>query len=260
MIINKNIEKDTYLKLVYYAFQKCDSIFLIKRNDQHKLSTNKIMGIIMQTNQYTENDIVNMYTENSKKFLEEMVSQFIDNDTIFEEDGWKENLVKLGMDSEQIEKCKIDNRFHMIESSITRFVYEHLTYSWIGKHQNSIISEKNRYLPLKYISNKAMYDEQFLYTTTYYIRLANEIKAELINKNSIYDWCFPMALEDLCFFKDGYCWLYSVAHEEILDIYCENEEEYNYLKSIGIEFEEDHFIPISEKEKKDLYYKNFNNN
>ena len=51
-----------------------------------------------------------------------------------------------------------------------------------------------------------------------------------------------------------------MAHEKICDIYCENEEEYNYLRSIGIEFEEDHFIPLSEKEKKNLYYEIFNNN
>ena len=51
-----------------------------------------------------------------------------------------------------------------------------------------------------------------------------------------------------------------MVHEKICEIYCENEEEYNYLRSTGIEFEEDYFIPFSEEEKKNLYYEIFNNN
>ena len=40
------------------------------------------------------------------------------------------------------------------------------------------------------------------------------------------------------------------------DIYCENEKEYNYLKSIEIEFMDDKFIEISNNE---LYFKNYDN-
>lgn len=252
MIINKNIENDTYLKLVHYAFQKCDSIFLIKRNDRHKLNTSKIMEIIMQTNQYSENDIIDKYLENPEKFIEEIIEQFIDNDTIFEEDDWKEKLMNLGMSSEKIEELKVNNRFHMIEGSIMQFVYETLTKHWVNKNKDSIIKTIDYYIT-------EPSGDKFLYENVYYINLTKEIKQEILNKSSIFDWCFPMALEDLCFFKDGYCWLYSVAHEEILDIYCENEEEFNYLKSIGVKFRFHHFIPLSEGEREKLYYTEFEN-
>ncbi len=81
-----------------------------------------------------------------------------------------------------------------------------------------------------------------------------EENKELLNKKSIYDWCFLTSLEDLCFYKNGYCWLYSVAHEEICDIFCENEEEYEYLKSIGIKFVDDKFVPTP---KEQLIYEEY---
>ncbi len=65
----------------------------------------------------------------------------------------------------------------------------------------------------------------------------------LYEKNSIFSWCYPESLEDLCFLKNGYYWLESVAHEDLCFIYCKDEAEYEYLKSIGIVFDEDHFVP-----------------
>lgn len=38
-------------------------------------------------------------------------------------------------------------------------------------------------------------------------------------------------------------------NEKIIDILCENEEEYNYLKSIGIRFYKDQYVPIAEELK-----------
>ncbi len=250
MVIDKNIEKDTYWKLVDYAFQKCDTISLTKQNDQHESEHKKIMDIIMSMNSYSATDILNNYSE---KFLEDMVLQFKDNDIIFDEENWKKYVKSLGMSDESIEELKKSNRYHTITGSIMRFVYKKLTESWINRNRNSIITVTNHYIT-------ELSGKKFLYNHIYYIKMTKEIQEEMLKKQSLFDWIFPTSLEDLCFFKDGYCWLYSVAHEEILDIYCENEEEYNYLKSIGVEFVEDHFIPISEKEKEALYNKNFNNN
>ena len=76
----------------------------------------------------------------------------------------------------------------------------------------------------------------------------------LLNNKNLYAWLNPDYPEDISFFKDGYCWLYSIAHENLCDIYCESKEEYEYLKSIGIEFWNDEFVPISEDE---IYYENY---
>lgn len=42
--------------------------------------------------------------------------------------------------------------------------------------------------------------------------------------------------------KDNYYIFFSISHENDYNIYCENEEEYEYLKSIGVEFYKDHFV------------------
>ncbi len=88
----------------------------------------------------------------------------------------------------------------------------------------------------------------------YFYRFSAEVKRFLLTNDDLYNWLNPEHPEDISLFKDGYCWLYSVAHEEMCDIYCRNEEEYEYLKSIGIEFYEDKFVPTP-KEK--LYYEDY---
>lgn len=65
---------------------------------------------------------------------------------------------------------------------------------------------------------------------------------KVINEKDLIDWKYPNSLDNLCFIKDNYYIFFSISHEELYDIYCENEEEYEYLKSIGVEFYEDHFV------------------
>ena len=222
MVIDKNIEKDTYWKLVDYAFQKCDTISLTKQNDQHESEHKKIMDIIMSMDSYSTTDILNNY---SGKFLEDMFSQFKNNISIFDDDYQQRYELDFRISKEESEKFKEFNRYHAITGSIKRLVYEKLTESWINRNRNSIIKVTNHYIT-------ELSGKKFLYNYIYYIKMTKEIQEEMLKKQSLFDWVFPTSLEDLCIFKNGYCWLYSVAHEEILDIYCENEEEYNYLKSI----------------------------
>lgn len=49
-------------------------------------------------------------------------------------------------------------------------------------------------------------------------------------------------LDGLYFVKDNCYWLLYIGHEKMGDIFCKNEEKYNYLKSIGLEFWKDHYI------------------
>lgn len=89
-----------------------------------------------------------------------------------------------------------------------------------------------------------------------FFKTDKELEKYMLSNSDLYAWLNPNYPEDISFFKDGYCWLYSVAHEEMCDIYCESVEEYNYLRSIGIEFIDDKFIEISNTE---LYFENYNN-
>lgn len=81
-----------------------------------------------------------------------------------------------------------------------------------------------------------------------------EVEKYILTNKSLYNWLEPKYPEDISFFKDGYCWLYSVAHEDLCEIYCDSSKEYEYLKSIGIDFWKNEYIPVS---KKELYYENY---
>ena len=50
-------------------------------------------------------------------------------------------------------------------------------------------------------------------------------------------------MDNICFYKNNKCWLYSVAHEQICDIYCDSKDEFEYLKSIGVKFIEKQYNP-----------------
>ncbi len=88
---------------------------------------------------------------------------------------------------------------------------------------------------------------------TYYFKIDEYIKNSILSsKKKIWDWIYPYGLENISFLKDNQYWLKSVAHEKLCDIYCESEQEYRYLKSIGVEFYENEYVPISDEEKVDI--------
>ncbi len=102
-----------------------------------------------------------------------------------------------------------------------------------------------------FLSSNSIFDssseENKLLFTKYYFTCSDNLCFQLLkNKSSIYDWIKP-GIEDICFLKDDKIWLYSIAHEEYCLIYCENEKEYEFLKSIGIEFEGDCFYEQKEE-------------
>lgn len=87
-----------------------------------------------------------------------------------------------------------------------------------------------------------------------FYKFDEKLKEYMLTNKDLYDWFNPDRPEDISIFKNGYCWLYSITHEEMCDIYCEDEKEYEYLKSIGIEFWESKFTPIPQNE---LYYEDY---
>lgn len=136
--------------------------------------------------------------------------------------------IKLNFDAK--EKLKI----------LEQNLFEKYHKYFIGNKEEDWVKENNSVFNVYYI--------------THFYRLGNELKEYLLSNKNLYNWLEPKYPEDICFYKNGYCWLYSVTHEEICDIYCENEEEYEYLKSIGIEFVEDKFVPTP---KEELYYEEY---
>lgn len=81
-----------------------------------------------------------------------------------------------------------------------------------------------------------------------FYRFEQPLKDYLNENKSLYRWDHPEFPSDINFFINGRCWLTSITHEEMCDIFVENKEEYEYLKSIGIEFLEEEYREIEEYE------------
>lgn len=107
------------------------------------------------------------------------------------------------------------------------------------KATNKIKDKLQQYNKYLIIEKDQSLDETLIYREGMKIALykaTDEIKEYLLSNKEIYKWHYPKYPTDVSFFKNGKCWMHTIAHEEMLQIYYETEEEFNYLKSIGIKF------------------------
>ncbi len=81
----------------------------------------------------------------------------------------------------------------------------------------------------------------------YFYKFDSSIKTLLLQNDSFYQWLHPLYPEDIAFFKNGYCWFYSVAHEEICEIYYESETQYKELLKMGVVFDEKYILPHNQR-------------
>lgn len=171
-------------------------------------------------------------------------------------------MIVRGIIENEIYKKLIDYAF--VKSNTVRFMTRNDGLS--PERKKKLISIENQFkkdLKKSFITKKP--NEEWhklncyptdIYYNYYYFQTTTEVKDYILSNQNLYAWLNPEYPEDIAFFKNGYCWLYSVAHEKLCHIYCENEEEYKYLKSIGIEFEEDDYVSIDINE---LYFENYMN-
>lgn len=85
-------------------------------------------------------------------------------------------------------------------------------------------------------------------------KMCEEVKKFLLEPKGIFKWKYPYFPEDLCFFKDGECWLETTAHDEFGIIYTNDFEDIETLKNIGVNFD---YTERNEKEI-DLFHEDYN--
>lgn len=155
---------------------------------------------------------------------------------VFRRDGFsQEDILKLNNLLNQIKKKFSNSILKMRNGS-------YWVFSKVGYSQ----------LDIEGYNDPPNYDKLF---DIVFLKLNDDIKFYLQSNDNLYKWLNPNFPEDISFFRNGYCWLYSVAHEEKCYIYCSNKKEYDYLKLIGVEFYENKYIPTL---KKELYYEEYN--
>ncbi len=231
MFASVYIQGDLYKKLMEYAFKKCNFISVRKLKDEIDDITNNVISVILsETNQTIDELIDKCSDDNSEEYIDNLAEKFEYNDLIFKVKGKK--FYKKDPKLEQFSKKGGKyGRQGIIYYCIDRILYEKATKNWLKKYRNKIIFEK----------------EEKDYTT-YYIRLTDILKNEILSKTSLKDWNFPYSVEGLAFYKDKHCWL-ATDKPVGVRIYCENQDEYEYLKSMGVIFWKKKYIPTSDNEQ-----------
>ena len=80
----------------------------------------------------------------------------------------------------------------------------------------------------------------------YVVKIDDSLDASFFDNHSLYDWRYPGFPEDICFYKDGKCFMETVAHEQLSFFYFTDEELESFLQEKNIEYWiEDDFKYIS---------------
>ena len=149
---------------------------------------------------------------------------------------------KIGFTEKQ--KTVLDKNMHVMKNNLKDFfLYSRNGCRWI-------FSECLPYSNCDPIEFDKMFEIMFFIPQ-------GKVLDYLFSNDNLYNWLNPNYPEDISFFKDGYCWLNSITHEELCFIECESVEEYRFLKSIGIKFA-DKKLCITPKEK--MYFEDYFNN
>lgn len=219
----KKLNNQTYKKLILYSLGFCNkfSLYKYKLMGISEIEERSILDFIFENTTFTGDMFL---TEYNKAMLDKIYEQCKKNKKLFleSEKRLKQSNYEYFINLSNNEKILREKQ--LINSIIEGYIYEH-------KHE-----EFKKYFKDKI---KRLGDDPSIYLVDY-----NKYAAKYILNNSknINDWIHPMNLDNLSLYIDDTLWLYSIPHENICDIYCRSEEEYEYLRSIGVEFREKYFV------------------
>ena len=216
----KEIEKSKEKQVMNYLINKCNMLILSSYNNQHEELTSKILNIVISDNHY------------SKEFVDKICETYKDDERIFDS-----NYNQL---YEKYSVNMVEERKTVIKNAIDEVVYKYYVDLFINKHKKDIIK-------VDIEENEQIIGQNFV-RTDYYFKLTPQLKTVILESN-LFDWCFPKKLEDLTFVENNFVKFFSISHEKIYDIYCSSEEEYIFLKTLGINFYDD----LYDKEEEKIY-------
>lgn len=225
----RKMSKEVYQKLIDYIFQICDVVELKRYTTGYVHNPQRVMNIILR------NKPKKLNISYTQECLDLLYAKFKDNPLIFHQgycNQYENN--NLSLNKEEIKDLINYNRRSVIEGSVYNYINDIEICNFFDKNEAHFISAKED------VNKIGDYKNSY-----YFFKLEGSLKKELQNKSSIFDWYGPYFLEDISFYKNGCCWLWSITHEEMCEICLQknDKEEYEYLKSIGIEFVEKEFAP-----------------
>lgn len=222
----KKINNNAYKKLIMYAYEICNKVELkkIKHFVVNKEKKQEILKIIISNPKFTKENLIKNYSE---KTLDDIYFEYKDDNRFFCDNEIRKKLHYKNDVEYQNVLTKYKKSY--INSIIELFLYNERCSKFLEKYDNNIIDK---------ISTE--------YEEYYYFKMDKHFIDFFMNEtDNIYDFTFPYNLENLCIYINDDIWLESVADDKLCFINCRTEEEYEKIKSFGINF-------VKEKHKKEL--------
>lgn len=244
--LKKEPKKETYRKLIEYVCKECDTVLMVI---EYNMLMNNIVRFdkICELTSLKEEDVFEEYNRNGAK----NIASIIEKTELKEQ--FSENIIKTiinGYRKAKKEYIKKKRIMEKIKDNLKRdLILERHNPEWCGQASwfepfnisTSSIEEK--------IQIEYQYKGEYLYDICFY-KLSENVKEFLLQQGRLYKFLSPNLPEDICFFKNGKCWLKTTTHEHEGYIFEQSEREKEYLKRIGIKFEEyeisDENIPYEE--------------
>jgi len=154
------------------------------------------------------------------------------------ETGFKFSLAKQADFENEMKYKEYLNNFKEFEKEILvrEQIFEESAEPFLQRLRPYLIKERHK--PTEWPSTKFCSDsdsDKTKFDINVY-KVCKQVRRYLMEPNGLFHWIYPYFPEDLCFFKDGYCWLSTSAHERDAEIYTNNEDEVQVLKNLGLKF------------------------
>lgn len=138
---------------------------------------------------------------------------------------------------------------YMISNSDS-FSLVYFKYKENEKTRNTVKEIKNLLAPYKIYSYNGnqwpgtvtLNQNNHIYKIILY-KTEPKCKEVLLKVDNIYDWDYPSYPMDLCFYKDGYAWFASCAHEHFANLFLEDKFDISVFEKIGIKLHYECDIP-----------------
>lgn len=241
------LEKGSSFSLTEYLSNRCErnqkiSEIILKNIDLEPFLHNSSKLINDLYNKYKESkEIYRIYLEYQlfieMQQMEELNNQDSNNEYLKEYVRKEIIQLQTSLDHLNNKNNIICNKKEIFKVVVDWEIYYKQKSNFISKYSDKIIKKLNE------INNFGEYKgKHIVHAVIYVFVLDEEMKNVILSNSNPFCWKFPNFLEDLNIYDKEKTLLSTISHEEICDIYCESEEEYEYFKSIGIEFYENSYI------------------
>lgn len=112
---------------------------------------------------------------------------------------------------------------------------------------------KTRNYPTVWPSANVIFYDDYTSVDICTYKACEEVKPYLMETKGLFNWKYPYYSDDLCFFKGGYCWFSTLAHEEYACIYVEDSKDVEKIKEFIVNFD----VNKCNEEDVDLFYEKY---